>query len=70
MNREYVGKAEGKQWEALCKPDGQIPASYPRGTFVACFRLLTGHDFPRKTPVSDRRIPARCSGSSNLMSSL
>ncbi|KAK9496489.1 hypothetical protein O3M35_013223 [Rhynocoris fuscipes] len=45
MNREYLGKAEGKQWEALCKPDGQIPASYPRGIFVACFRLLTGHDF-------------------------
>ncbi|KAK9511167.1 hypothetical protein O3M35_005779 [Rhynocoris fuscipes] len=45
MNREYLGKAEGKQWEALGKPDGQIPASYPRGTFVACFRLLMGHDF-------------------------
>ncbi|KAK9506688.1 hypothetical protein O3M35_008576 [Rhynocoris fuscipes] len=28
MNREYLGKVGGKQWAALCKPDGQIPTRY------------------------------------------
>uniref|UniRef100_T1I828 Uncharacterized protein n=1 Tax=Rhodnius prolixus TaxID=13249 RepID=T1I828_RHOPR len=48
MAEEQRGKAQGKQWEVLENIKGRLPTDLPRSTAVACFRLLTGHDYLQK----------------------
>uniref|UniRef100_T1I318 Reverse transcriptase zinc-binding domain-containing protein n=1 Tax=Rhodnius prolixus TaxID=13249 RepID=T1I318_RHOPR len=38
-------KADGKRWQVLVEPGGRVPPNLTRRDGVACFRLLTGHDY-------------------------